>query len=370
MKRAWIILSTELKAWRRDPLTVMGGIIPPLLLLLAFALLFNERPTIKIALIDHDEGGYGQVLRTAIETSLSPFGEPYYDILPLSEEEAWEALRTYRIDGVWVVPIEFSQRVMAGAEPRFQMHFTNYIDDLAKNHRIYYTEVMWTFYRAIGLPPPPLEMREEYPLPRMVKWLPIIGVGLALMSFILGGMMNILMLTYKEQVSGITLEFGLSPRSLTLVLLPKLLLALLMSLVTGTIFLGILSLWTHSMPWRWLPAVFLLGGLTTLFWISAVLLIGLRTPHFMGAAIAVVLTAMVMFFVGGGLAVVRSNAANVPWFSWLFPNAYAVDPLRDLILFDSWPRDWGVALLKLCGFALGATGLGMAVAARWLRRAG
>ena len=370
MRRLWIILRTEIKAWRRDPITTMGGILPPLLMLIAFSLMFGERPTFKIAVIDDDTGPAGGVLRQAFDDTLSPFGAPYYDVLPLSEAEAWAALRSYEIDAVWVIPADFSQRVEAGSSPQVEMHFSNYIDDLAKNHRIYQAEVMWRFYEKMGMPAAPLAMREEYPLPKMVGWFPIIGVGLVLTSFILGGMMNMMMLTYKEQVARITLEFGLSPRSLGWVLFPKILLALFTSLLTGTIMLVVLYLWTGAWPGQYLWAVWTLAGLVSLFWIAPILLVGLRVRHFMGAAIGVILTGMIVFFIGGGLAMIRNNQANVPWFSWLFPNTHAIDPLRDLILFHAWPVDWTETLLKLAGFAVAALVVGVGFASYRLRRQG
>lgn len=368
MHRLWIILRTEFKAWRADPITTFGGILPPLFILLAFSLMFGERPTFKIALIDHDAGSSGEVLRQALAGTISPFGYPYYDLVTLSEEEAWQSFDAYQLDGVWVIPEDFSQRVAEGSNPQIEMYFANYIDDLAKNHRLYQSEVMWRFYEMIGRPGPPLAMDEVYPLPSMVNWLPIIGVGLALMSFILGGMMNIMALTYKEQLSKVTLEFGLAPRSLGWVFFPKILLALSMSLLTGTVFLGILYLLTGVWPGRFIGLVWLLAGLAALFWIGVMLLVGLRATHFMGAAIGVILTGMIVFFTGGGLSMVRNNAAHVPFFSWMFPNTHAIDPLRDLVLFHVWPVDWNITLLKLGGFALAGLSLGLAFAARQLRK--
>jgi len=370
MRRLWIILHTEIKAWRKDPITILGGILPPLLMMIAFGLLFGERPTFKIAVINHDDGASGAILTETFGETISPFNVPYYDVLPLSEADAWEALRTYHLDGVWVIPEDFSQRLEAGDAPQLDMYFSNYIDDLAKNHRIYQAEVMWRFYEQIGMPAPPLLMQEEYPLPVVVEWFQVIGVGLVLMSFILGGMMNIMMLTYKEQVSRITLEFGLSPRVLGWVLLPKILMALAMSLLTGTIMLIVLSLWMGVWPGRYLFAVWTLASLVALFWIALVLLVGLRVRHFLGAAIGVVLTGMVAFFVGGGLSMIRNNPANVPWFSWLFPNTHALDPLRDLILFNAWPVDWTATLLKLIAFAAAALLISIGLGARRLRRYG
>ncbi len=86
--------------------------------------------------------------------------------------------------------------------------------------------------------------------------------------------------------------------------------------------------------------------------------------------IATILTGMTVFFIGGGLSMVRSNRANVPWFSWLFPNTHAVDPLRDLVLFHAWPVDWTATLLTLAGFAALSLVVGLGLAARRLRRLG
>jgi hypothetical protein len=212
-------------------------------------------------------------------------------------------------------------------------------------------------------------LAEEYPLSEMIEWFPVIAVGVALLGFMLGGMINIFMLTYKERVARVTLEFGLAPRALTWVLLPKTLLALLMGLLTGTLLLGVLWLWLGAWPGRFLGAVWLLAGLVILFWVPWALLVGMRARFFAGM-IAMILTGLTVFFVGGGLGLVRSNWSAVPWFSRLFPNVYAVDPLRDLILFHSWPEDWGSALLRLVGFALLSLAVGWGLTGRQMRRLG
>lgn len=370
MRRFWILFRTELEAWRRDPITAVGGFIPTMVLLAAFGLLFGGRLTFKIAVLDHDAGSQGAVLRETFDEVLSPFGTPYYDVLDLPEEEAWDAYRAHRIDGVWVIPADFTVRAEAGRSPSVEMHFSNYNDDRAKNHRIYAAEILWRFYEKSGLPAPPLALAEEYPRPEMVAWFPIIAVAVVLLSVTLGGMLNIFMLTHKEQLSRVTLEFGLAPRPLAWVLLPKALLALLMGLVTGTVFLGVLYLWLGVWPGPHLWAVWLLSGLVSLFWIALALLLGLRARNYMSGAIASILSALTLFFIGGGLNIVRGYEHRVLLVAWLFPNTYAVDPLRDLVLFNSWPVDWTATVLKLAGFAAAGLALGMTAAARQLRRLG
>jgi ABC-type multidrug transport system permease subunit len=281
-----------------------------------------------------------------------------------------QAFETYRVDGVWIIPADFSSRLEAGEHPRITMYLSNYNDDRAKNHRIYSSEIIWHFYETIGQPPPPLEIAEEYPLPQMVDWVPIIAVGVALLSFCLGSIFNIYALTYKERLCNLTLEFGMAPRSLAWVLIPKTVLSLIFGLVSGTIFLIAIRIWLGFWPGEFIWAVWLLAGLTALFWIGIAVVFGLLSRNFMAGAIGVVLTAIIVFFIGGGLGLVRFHHEEVPWFSWLFPNTHAIDPIRDLALFNSWPEDWSVTLIKLIGFAALALVVGMTITSRKLRRLG
>ncbi|MCL7451726.1 MAG: ABC transporter permease [Anaerolineae bacterium] len=369
MRRLAILLLTELKAWRHDPISALGGFIPPVFILLAFGLLFGGRLTFKVAVLNQDGGQYGALLRQAFDEVLSPFGTPYYDVVELPQEQAWEAYHAHRIDGIWVLPQDFSERLEAGERPSVDMYFSNYNDDRAKNHRIYSAEILWHFYGEIGLPGPPLDLAESYPRSDMIDWFPVIAVGVALLSFMLGGMINAFMLTRKEQVSRVVLEFGLAPRSLAWVLLPKVLLAVVMGLATGTGLLAIVYLWLGVWPGPYLWAVWLVAGLVILFWVPPTLLFGMRAQYFAGA-IATILTGLTVFFIGGGLSLVRYSRDAVPWFSWLFPNTYAVDPLRDLVLFRTWPADWWPTLSILAAFAALSMAAGLGLAARRLRRLG
>jgi hypothetical protein len=213
-----------------------------------------------------------------------------------------------------------------------------------------------------------MTLAEEYPRSEMVGWFPIIAVGVMLLSVTLGAMFNIFMLTFKEQHSGVTLEFGLAPRSLVWVMLPKVLLALAMGLLTGTIFMGILYLWLKVWPGRYLWAVWLLCGLVALFWIALALLFSLRVRNYFAGAIATILTGLMVFFIGGGLSTVRVHREKVLLVAWLFPNTYAADPLRDLILFQTWPADWLATLAILIAFAALSLVGGLWLAAYQLRQ--
>jgi len=65
---------------------------------------------------------------------------------------------------------------------------------------------------------------------------------------------------------------------------------------------------------------------------------------------------------------VRAHQDAVTWIAWLFPNTYAVDPMRDLVLFQTWPKDFGSVLVILTGFGIFAILAGSLVFARQVRK--
>jgi len=368
MRRLWLLFRSELVVWRRDPITALGGVLPPALILIAFSLLFGGRLSFKIAVVNQDEGPYGSILRETFDEVISPLNDvPYYAVFDLSERDAHIAYERGEMDGIWVIPPDFSERVVAQEDPHIEMWFNNYNDDRAKNHRIYASEIVWAFYERIGLEAP-FGLAETYPREEMVDWVSVIAVGVALLSATLGSIFNMYALTYKEQVEGLILEFGLAPRSLLWVWMPKIILALLFGWGSGTIFLIVIRFWLGYWPGRLLPAALFLMGLVSLFWIGFAVVIGIRSRNYMAGALGVVLTAIIIYFIGGGMSLVRFRSEDVLKIAWLFPNTHAIDPLRDLVLFQTWPADWNPTILILSGFAFLSIIAGVSVSSRQLRR--
>ncbi|MBI9048005.1 MAG: ABC transporter permease [Anaerolineaceae bacterium] len=368
MKRFFMHLRIEFLAWSKDPITILGGFIPTLVMLFAFGMLFGGDLSFKIAFINHDSGKTGIILRETFTEVISPLNrQPYYQVQQLSEEEAWQAFAQHRIDGVWVVPEDFSNSIAAGKPQPIEMHFSNYNDDRAKNHRIYSSEILWVFYQKIGLEPP-LELSETHTLSGLMDWFPIIAVGLIQLSAIIGGMMNMFMLTHKEKIGGILQEVSTSPHSLLPFLMAKVFLAFIMSLITGTGFMFIVYLWIGYWPTTQLPLTWLYLGLGAIFWIFIALMLGLKFKAYMAGAVITILMGILMFFISGGLNMVRGFAKDMVFLAWFFPNMYAVDPLRDLILQQSIPADVIQSLLILFGFMLLGGSISLGVTSRAIRR--
>ena len=371
LHRFWILLSTNIKALLQDPVPIAGGFIAPLVIIICFGLLFGGRLGFRVAVVNLDEGPYGAILRETFDEALSPLNNaPYYVVYDLDQTQARESFRRFAVEGIWEIPPDFSKRLAAGENPEITMVFNNYHDDRAKNHRIYAAEILWQFYKKIGQPAPPLELAEKYPLSGFIHWFPIIAVGAVLTAVMLGGMFNAFVLTFREREAGITLEFGMAPRSLLWMLLPKTLLALLMALLTGTLVMGVLWVWEGAWPVGYLWQVWLLFALVALFWIALAVLLGLGLRDYFLGAVVSVLTGITVFFIGGGLSMPRYNPDEVLWVARLFPNTHAIDPLRDLILFNILPLDWVPMMWKLFGFAVLAMSAGSVLVARRLRKLG
>jgi ABC-type polysaccharide/polyol phosphate export permease len=375
MKRFWILFTADIKTWRKNPMATMAGFLPAIMMLFTFGLLFGGKTAFPVAVVNHDSGAYGELLIETMSEVESPLGGAYYAPMELSEDKAWEKYDTFAIDTVWVIPADFSQRLLAGDQPKIEEYFHNYNDDRAKNHRIYPTEILWRFYEKVdeaepdlALAAPPLLLREEYPAADIVGWFPLVGVAVALLGAMLAGMINIFSLTQQEQVAGITTDIGLAPRSLNLFLLSKLVFSLMMALISATIVLVILYFWIGVSAGVYMWGVWLLAGLVALFWAGLALILSFMAGQALGGGIVIVAAGLIIFFIAGGMAPVQYLPGNIWWLIQFFPNTYAVDPIRELVLFNTIPTNWIQTVVTLVLFAAVSLGVGFFVAQRQLRK--
>ena len=126
-------------------------------------------------------------------------------------------------------------------------------------------------------------------------------------------------MTFEAQTGKPSLKLGLSPRSLAWVLVPKTLLVLTIGLVTGTFFLEIIRLWQGFWPDGYIWADWLLAGFVIVFWNQVALAVGLIAHNYMAGAVESVQVAMIIFFIGGGLSMVRAHRMPLPGSPGCFP---------------------------------------------------
>jgi len=377
LRRLWLNFRKDLLIWMHDPITVAGGFIAPLAILVGMGLMFSGFGAVDLAIFNEDKGPYGAQLAQAIWSAESPFGGTYFCDPGFSRADAKDCYRDNYFMGIVDIPPDFSARLEAGDYPAVRYQFNNYHSDFGKNARLYVDEGLWLFYQHTYPGTAPVEIREVYPVASYREWFPSIAAGVLLLSALLGGTFNCFALLLKENQAGTLKEYQLAPASWVYFLLPKLALATLVAWATVGVTYVVTALWAAcpgGLPaGRGLDA----GGL----WWQALLLLTLVTWCYVGVAmvlgmvvrqqfvggVVIVLTGIMSFFLSGGMAPVE-NATGVMGVVWrVFPNGYAMSAFRDVLLFQR-PGDLGPALVVLVPWAAISLGLAMLFVARRMRR--
>lgn len=141
-----------------------------------------------------------------------------------------------------------------------------------------------------------------------------------------------------------------------------------MALVSTTLVLLAFSVWTGIGVSSHILAFWLLAELVALFWAGLAFILSFLSGRALGSSIIVVAIGLIVFFIAGGTSSVRYSSGNLWWLIRFFPNTYAVDPIRDLVLFNTIPANWTQTLLTLVLFAAVSLGAGFFFAIRQLRR--
>lgn len=363
LRRLWLNLRKDLLVWLHEPITVLGGFIAPLALLAGVGLMFSGFGAVDLAIFNEDQGPYGAQLAQAIWSAESPFGDTYFRDPGLSRAEAEARYRDGFLVGIVDVPADFSARLQAGEGPTVRYRFSNYHDDWGKNARLYVDEGLWLFYQRVYPGTAPIEIREVYPADRYRDWFPSIAAGVLLLSALLGGMFNCFALLHKETQAGTLKEYQLAPASWAYFLLPKLVLATLVSWATASVTYGVTALWAGLDAGGLWGQVLVLVTLVTWCYVGLALVLGMVVRQVFVGGVVIVLTGIMSFFLSGGLAPVE-NATGVMDVVWrVFPNGHAMSAFREVLLFQQ-PGDLGPALAVLVPWAAISLGL----AALFVRR--
>ncbi|MBU0494672.1 MAG: ABC transporter permease [Chloroflexi bacterium] len=368
LQRLWLNFRKDLLVWLRDPITVAGGFIAPLVILVGVGLMFSGFGPIDLAIFNADKGPSGAQLARAIWSAESTFGGAYFGDPGLSRAEAEARYRDNLLVGIIDIPADFSARLAAGEQPTVRYRFTNYHDDFGKNARLYVDEGVWLFYQQVYAGTSPVTIREVYPADRYRDWFPSIAAGVLMLSAFMGGMFNCLTLLLKENQAGTLKEYQLAPVSWAYFLLPKLALATLVAWATAAVTYTVTTLWAGLDAGGLWGQVLVLITLVTWCYVGLAMVLGMMVRQLFVGGVVIVLSGVLSFFLSGGMAPVE-NATGLMDVVWrVFPNGYAMSALRDVLLFQR-PGDLGPALAVLVPWAAVSLGLATLLVARRMRHA-
>lgn len=118
MERMWAIVERDLRRFTKSPALIIMSLLLPIVQLVILGYAFGGRVRhLNVGLVDHDHGVAVVRLRelaNAVTANAATFTMvPYND-----EGEALTALRNGKLNGVMIVPADFSRRSLAGLSPK------------------------------------------------------------------------------------------------------------------------------------------------------------------------------------------------------------------------------------------------------------
>ena len=315
--------------FRTDPRAILAGIIAPTAILIIFAITFGNFKPFSVSIINQDQGNMGLILKQEILQQISPLeNKAYFQDMKLDKETAVKKYQSGELLGVIIIPQDFSAKFQNSQNPRIEYYLNNYNTDLAKNMRLYLQEGILAFYQRYT-PAKALEIEEIFTVQRQVHWFNIIATGVFLLAVLIGGMFSFLYLLFKEKSYGTLLEYQLAPVSPLASFNARLLFSLFMAVITGT-FNGILIyLMTGMNLLTGLEYIIIPLLFTAIFYISFAAIFALYLNNFAGAAVGSMVIAVLLWFMSGGLVSTKGATGIIKIISYLIPNRYALEIIRD-----------------------------------------
>jgi ABC-2 type transport system permease protein len=118
MHRTWAIIERELRRFRRSPTLIVMSLFFPIVQLIVLGNAFGGIVKhLKIAVVDHDHGISAVKVRELCNAVAN--GARTFEPIAYSDEgQALHDLRTGRVNGVLIIPPQFSRRQLEKAAPR------------------------------------------------------------------------------------------------------------------------------------------------------------------------------------------------------------------------------------------------------------
>jgi len=235
----------ELRLWIRDPKVFAGSMLAPLVVLVVFYLLFGRIPSLPVALVNLDKGPHSATLVELFQTVESPFGDPYLDVRLVGASEAQDIFRAEEVVAVLTIPDTFTNDVEGArrgkAGPDVDLLINNINSDMAKNIRLYLTQVIGQFYEQV-YDNVEFTITEDSTHDLRVPWFTEIGLGVVIFSISLAGMFNASSSLLREFQENTIKELLLAPRHMSALLGGKALLALAGALASGGLMYAVVVL--------------------------------------------------------------------------------------------------------------------------------
>jgi len=346
MNRMWAIVERELRKFFRSPALMMAAMILPLVQLIVLGNAFGGKITgAKLGIVDHDNGTQALRIREAfdsIQATVRTLRPVYYQ----DEKLAVADVHNGQLDGLLVIPQEFSRRVYEQNHPRIVLVVDNTDNFMSSTLETKLSELTEALNQPVFEPRivqrTALDIVELYPYVEYMKYLLPGSITLAMfVSVMIGG--GIVYIDDKARgvhegylvtpITKLELIFGLNLAGALKAMMAGVVITVIGSLIAGagTAFRPDVLIW-----------LLLLIALTSIAFITMMFLIMVRVDDpLVPRAIFGILNTL-MFFPSGAIYPVKAFPGWLRAISAIDPFSYAVHGFKALLLKDAgivaiWP---------------------------------
>lgn len=339
MNRMLAIVERELRKFLRSPALMMVATIFPLVQLIVLGNAFGGKiRDARVAIVDQDHGPQALRIREAfdaVRANIRTFTPQYYD----NEKDAVIDLRNGKLDGVLVIPPQFSRRVYAGEQPKLGLVVDNSDNFMSSTLETKLAEMTQALNAPVVQPRVvqqiALEIVELYPYIEYMKYLLPGSIALAMfVSVMIGGGM----LYIDDKARGIHEGYLVTPITKSELVMGLIFAGAIKAIVSGVVITVIGSLLAgvggafHPVTAWWLLLLIVSASLafnTMMF----LLMVRVEDPLVPRAIFGVLNT--LLFFPSGAIYPIRAFPKWLQAIAIADPFTYAVHGFKALLLKEA-----------------------------------
>ena len=361
MHRVWAIIERDLRRFRRSPALMLISMVMPIVQLVVLGYAFGGKiKNLQVGVVDHDHNIPAIKLHEMFQ-AVAVNARTFTPINYSDEALAQHDLRNGKINGILIIPPEFSRKVLAGANPRIALVEDN-TDQFAASALEGSLTALLPAYNAEPVPPRMsatalLDVVEVYPYVPYIQFLlpGVIVLAVFISAMIGGGIIYI-----DDKARGLHEGYLVTPISKFELILGFTLAGAIKAIIAGVVLITVGSVIAGIPdplnPLR-LAKMLILVVATALALISMMFLIMVRVNDPLVPRAIFGMLNTVLYFPSGAVYPTQSFPPWMKLITTIDPFSYAVHGFKQLVLKNTGLMAISGDLLFLFCFTVVAMGI-------------
>lgn len=328
------IVKKDLAVWLRNPIRLVVTIVPALVLLLILVLQGAAVQGYPVAIVNHDHGAAGLRLQKDAQAYGGFIRTPL-----LTARQAHWAYDHLQVAAVLTIPANFSSGIAQGQHPTIGWNIRNFNNDSGNDLRRALPDILMEFLEqgGAGVNPIHIQAAETNLHGRDVGFIPFELVAVLVVLLLQASLVSSGLASVNEWETGSMKELLVSPASRFGIIMGKIAAGVIASDLVGSVTVGIawLSGLLPGLTGSRVLMALVIATLLALFGagVGVALASALRTTE--KTSLSALLMAFYLFFLSGGIAAFAYLPGWVQVIARMVPNTYAVEALRNTLLYGS-----------------------------------